>query len=64
MACAVLGPTCASTRTWLGNYLNTTPGLTAFVAAVNNTLQSLGLPPNYTRAMAITGVHLTFSRAS
>ncbi|MDS0134292.1 MULTISPECIES: hypothetical protein [unclassified Amycolatopsis] len=64
MACAVWDPTCASTQTWPGNHNNATPDLTAFVAAVNATLQTLGLPPTYTRAMAITGVHLTFSNAS
>jgi hypothetical protein len=62
VACAVVDFTCSSTQTATGDHRNATPGLTEFVAAVNNTLQSLGLPPNYTRAMAVTGVHLTFSK--
>jgi hypothetical protein len=63
MACAVLDPTCASTQTTTGDYGSATPALTAFVAAVNDALQAAGLPPTYTRAMAVKGVHLTFANA-
>jgi hypothetical protein len=64
VACAVFDPGCVSTQTAVGDHPNATPGLTAFVEAVNNTLRTMGLPPTYTRALAITGVHLTFANAS
>ena len=64
MACAVRDWTCASTQTTTGNYYDATPALTAFVASVNNALQAAGLPPTYSRAMAVTGVRLTFANAS
>jgi hypothetical protein len=64
MACAALDPGCASTQTWTGNYPGATPALTAFVDAVNDALESAGLPRAYTRAAAIIGVRVIHSRAS
>jgi hypothetical protein len=63
MACAVLDTSCASTQTWPGNYYGATPALTAFVESVNDALEAAGLPRTYTRAAAITGIHITFSNA-
>jgi hypothetical protein len=64
MACAVFDPGCASTQTTTGNYYGATPALTAFVNSVNDALVAAGLPPSYTRAQAVRGVHLTFANAS
>jgi len=64
MACAVFDTSCASTQTTTGNYYGATPALTAFVNSVNDALQAAGLPPTYTRAQAVRGVHLTFANAS
>jgi hypothetical protein len=64
MACAVLDPGCASTQTTTGNYYGATPALTAFVDQVNAALAKVGVPATYTRAMAVTGTHLTFANAS
>ncbi|MFG2109863.1 hypothetical protein [Micromonospora chersina] len=63
MACAVTDASCASTQTWTGNYYGATPQLTAYVDSVNAALVSMGLPPTYSRAQAVTGISITHSKA-
>jgi hypothetical protein len=63
MACAVLDPSCASNRQMVGDYFGQTPQLTAFVDSVNDALEAAGLPRSYTRAQAVTGIRVVFTKA-
>jgi hypothetical protein len=62
-ACAVTDPTCASTQTTVGEYWGQTPGLTAHVNQINETLVSLGLPPSYTAKQAVKKIEVTITNA-
>jgi hypothetical protein len=62
-ACAVLDPTCASTRTTGDvSFSNAAPTFTAFVDNLNAQLAALNLPPTTRQAVA-RGISISFSNA-
>lgn len=62
MACAVFDSSCASTRTFSGDYLGASPALTAMLDIVNEARETAGLPPER-RAGVVTGISLTHVNA-